>query len=78
MYINGIVLTASKTQLLEHQNPTESILNMRQKTHLLIMNSIFGLKLNESKFRPTVIKATIPDIPKYSTGEREREKKNKS
>lgn len=47
---------------------------MRQKTHLVIMNSILGLKLNESKFRPTVIKATIPDIPKYSTGEREKER----
>lgn len=48
---------------------------MRQKTHLVIMNSILGLKLNESKFRPTVTKATIPDIPKYSTGEREKKKK---
>lgn len=48
------------------------ILNMQQKTHLVIMNSILGLKLNESKFRPTVTKATMPDIPKYSTGKRER------
>jgi hypothetical protein len=37
-----------------------------------MMNSILGLKLKESKFRPTVTKATMPDIPKYSTGERRK------
>ena len=44
------------------------------KTYLVIINSSFGLKLKESKFSPTVTKAIIPDILKYST--REREKKS--
>jgi hypothetical protein len=37
------------------------------------MNSIFGLKLKESKFSPTVTRATVPDIPKNSTGEGKNE-----
>lgn len=71
MSINEVVSASLKTRLLKHPNPMESTLSMQQKTHFVIMNSIRGLKLSESKFRPTVTKAIMPDIPKYSTVERE-------
>lgn len=50
-----------------------SIPSIQQETYLVIINSLFGLKLKESKFSPTVINATIPDIPKNSTGEKKNE-----
>lgn len=45
----------------------------KYETYLVIINLILGLKLKESKFSPTVAKATVPDIPKNSTEEKKKE-----
>lgn len=44
----------------------------KYKTYLVIINLILGLKLKESKFSPTVAKATVPDIPQNSTEEKKK------
>ena len=46
----------------------------KYETYLVIINLILGLKLKESKFSPTVAKATVPDIPKNSTEEKRKNK----
>ena len=45
----------------------------KYETYLVIINLILGLKLKESKFSPTVAKATVPDIPQNSTEEKKKE-----